>query len=254
LTRAIVLAGSPNNGRLKDCSSAPNEALIKIGNKFMVEYVVEALLVSQKIEKIIVVGPKLSLERIFQKKIKDLKIVESGETIIQSLLNAMDFIGNDLNSRVLVVTSDIPLITGQIIDNFIEECINEEADIIYPIVSKSVNQAKFPGVKRTYVRLKEGVFTGGNIFLIKPSIIKPCAYYAEELVQLRKSPLKLLKYIGFEYFLKYLFRNLSIKDAELRISQLFNIKGKAISVSHPEIGVDVDKPSDLELVERVLGK
>ena len=131
-------------------------------------------------------------------------------------------------------------------------CSQEEADIIYPLVKKPLNELKFPGVKRTYVYLKEGVVTGGNIILINPQIVPRNAQKAEDLVLLRKSPLRLAKYIGFRYIFKYLLRNLSLKEAEARVNELFQIKGKAIIVPYPEIGIDVDKPSDLELVRKVL--
>ncbi|MGI6227138.1 MAG: nucleotidyltransferase family protein [Peptococcales bacterium] len=252
MTKAIVLAGSLNNGRLKECSSAPNEALIKIDNKYMIEYVIEALQGAEKIDGILISGPKKHLQEIF-KEGPGLQLVENGQTIIQSLENAVNIL-NDKENRILVVTSDIPLITGGIIDSFLEKCQGLEEDIVYPIVAKILNQAKFPEVKRTYAKLQEGTYTGGNIFLINPEIVKPCANKAEEVVKLRKSPLKLVKYIGFTYFLKYITGNLSIKDVEERVSQLFNIKGKAIPVSFPEISVDVDKPSDLELVENYFKK
>jgi len=252
LTKAIVLAGSLNNGRLKECSPAPNEALIRIGNRHMIEYVVDALKEARRVHGIIISGPKELLKN-FLREEDGLLLVESGPTIMRSLLNAVDVLDFSSSDRILVVTSDIPLITGPIIDSFLEKCLEEEADLIYPIVAKSLNQVKFPGVKRTYVKLLEGIYTGGNIFLVNPQIIKPCARKAAELVELRKKPLKLVNYIGFSYFLKYIFRSLSIKDAEGRVSELFNIKGKAIPVAYPEIGVDVDKPSDLELVEKILG-
>lgn len=253
MTKAIILAGSLNAGKLKEYSSAPHEALIKIGNKYMVEYVVDALKRSELIESIIVSGPKEPLKNFLQEN-ETLKIVENGPTIVKSLLNGVDVLNYTHSNQVLVVTSDIPLITGEIIDNFLKKCRGLEDDIIYPIVSKSLNQANFSGVKRTYVKFQDGIYTGGNIFLINPDIIRPCAVKAEELVELRKSPLKLVKYIGITYFLKYIFGNLSIRDAEERVSQLFNIKGKAIPVSFPEIGVDVDKPSDLEFVENYFRK
>ena len=41
---AVVLAGSTNNGPLKECSPVRHEALIPIGDKTMVEHVVDALL------------------------------------------------------------------------------------------------------------------------------------------------------------------------------------------------------------------
>jgi len=252
LAKAIVLAGSSNKESLKKCSNALHESLIKIGNKCMVEYVVDALKESHEVDGIIVSGPRKYLEGILLEN-QGLQLVENGPTILQSLLNALELLEIKSDSKVLVVTADIPLITGEIIDSFLKNCDGEDADFVYPVISKDINQAKFPGVKRTYAKLKDGVYTGGNIFLINPQIIGYCAPKAEELVILRKSPLQLVNYIGVRYFFKYIFRSLSIKDVEQRISQLFNIKGRAIVVTYPEIGVDVDKLSDLELVEKILG-
>lgn len=249
---AIVLAGSNNEGSLRECSDASNEALIKIGNKTMVEYVINALEDAKKIQRIVVVGPKGDLDKFYSGK-SHIITVESGYSIINSLLKGIDILEEgEKATKVLVVTADIPLIRGQIIDEFIEQCISKEMDVIYPIVPKEQNEKKFPGVKRTYAKLKEGVFTGGNIFLINPNIVARCATLAEKIIELRKSPLKLVEFIGMSYIFKYILGILSIGDAEKRVSQILGIKAGAIIVSHPEIGVDVDKPSDLELATKVL--
>lgn len=250
MTVAIVLAGSLNQGPLKDCSNELNEALIKVGPRCMVEYVVKALSEAKNIEKIIVVGPQEKLETVLG-QVDDLKVIEGGKTIIQSLLNGLDLIENE-KDHILIVTADIPLITGRIIDHFLECCYREDADIIYPIVDKTLNEQKYPGVKRTYVKLKEGIFTGGNIFYVNPIIIRPLARKAEQLVSLRKSPVRLANYIGILFILKYLLKKLSIEEAEKRVSELFAINGKTITIPYPEIGIDVDKPSDLTLVEEIL--
>ena len=58
---AVVLAGSSNDGPLKDCSSVRYEALIPVGSKSMVEYVVEALLQARGIRRVLVIGPAADL-------------------------------------------------------------------------------------------------------------------------------------------------------------------------------------------------
>ena len=219
----------------------------------MLDYVVNALEGAREIAKVAIVGPKKDLDDIYGDS-PGIVTVESGKTIIDSLQKGIEAAKKaGLSAKVLVVTSDIPLITGEIIDDFIKQCQTaEEADIIYPIVSKVHNDEKFPGVKRTYVKLKDGIFTGGNIFLINPHIVARCAKIAERIVGLRKSPLKLIHFIGMGYIFKYFLGTLSIADAEARVSQILDIKAKSLIVSHPEIGVDVDKPSDLELVKEIL--
>ena len=60
------------------------------------------------------------------------------------------------------------------------------------------------------------------------------------------------KTIGFGFILKFLLRRLSIKEAEEKFSRLLGFKGVAVKCIYPEISMDVDKPSDLDLVEQVL--
>ncbi|MDD4238755.1 MAG: hypothetical protein PHT62_09405, partial [Desulfotomaculaceae bacterium] len=58
---AVVLAGSSNDGPLRDCSEVRYEALIPIGSKIMVQYVVEALLGCRQVRRVLVVGPVAEL-------------------------------------------------------------------------------------------------------------------------------------------------------------------------------------------------
>ncbi|MBS4024415.1 MAG: nucleotidyltransferase family protein [Clostridia bacterium] len=248
---ALILAGSVNNDKLRECSPVANEAFIPIGGKAMVQYVVEAIKKSSQIERIIIVGPPEQFQPLFAQDEKILFAMR-GETIIQGTLNGLKLTSS---SQVLIATSDIPLLTPEAVDMFIKDCLeHQNVELFYPIVPKEVNDRDFPGVKRTYVKLKDGIFTGGNLFLVNPEIVPRCAAKAEEIVSLRKSPLALAKLIGVGFIIKFLLRQLTIAEAENQVSKLLGVVGKAIVSPYPEIGVDVDKPSDLELVRKVLSK
>ena len=248
---AIVLAGGQKTGLLEDPAKPVNEALIPIGKRLMVEYVVEALSNSVNVRNIIIAGPKKEMAGIFSAN-KKLTLVPCGDTTIGSLLNALEAVPADFQDRVLVVTADIPLLTTEAVDDFINVCRDKEGELFYPIVSKEANEEKYPGVQRTYVNLKEGIFTGGNIVLIDPRAVKKCVKVAEELVRLRKSPISLAFYVGWGLLLRYLLGILSLRDAEDKVSKLLGIKGTGIISSFPEIGIDVDKQSDLALVKKKL--
>lgn len=248
-TDAIVLAGSPNQGRLRECSPVANEALIPIGNRFMVEYVVAALLNSQSIEQIVIVGPVDELLPIYCGQPRVI-LTEAGKTVLESLQNGVAKLQTP--GHVLIATCDIPLLKAEAVDAFLDKCGDLEADLYYPIVSKEINEKYYPGVKRTYVTFKEGTFTGGNLFLFNLEVLPRCAAKGEELVKLRKSPLALSKQIGFLFIVKFLCKLLTLKETEMRFSQLLGLKGKAVILEYPEVGIDVDKPSDLELARKVL--
>ncbi|MEQ8237081.1 MAG: hypothetical protein ABRQ23_09900, partial [Syntrophomonadaceae bacterium] len=129
----------------------------------------------------------------------------------------------------------------------------EDADVYYPITSRAVNERKFPGVRRTYVKLKEGVFTGGNLFLLRSQVIPACVEIGEKLVARRKNPLAIAQLFGLGLVLSYLLGRLSIKQAEKRFYKVSGVRGKGIISPYAEVGVDVDKPDDLKLAQKFLG-
>jgi len=71
-------------------------------------------------------------------------------------------------------------------------------------------------------------------------------------VALRKKPLQMARLLGLYYLLKLITGRLSIAEIERRIEQKLHFKGAAVVTPFAEIGIDVDKPSDLALVREVL--
>jgi CTP:molybdopterin cytidylyltransferase MocA len=249
---AVILAGSANTGKLKECSPATNEALIDIGGRYMVEYVVEVLARMPEIHRIIIVGPVSDLAPLYGDNSR-IRLTEGGSTVIESLKQGVKMADcRENSSGVLVVTADVPLITEEAIRDFLSACGDRSADLYYPVIPQQVSEQKYPGVKRTYVRLKDGCFTGGNIALLNVGILDRVASQAEEFVRLRKKPLAMCRLIGFRFIVKYLLGQLSIRDAEQRVCQMLNFTGKAVISRYAEIGVDVDKPCDLEMARQAL--
>lgn len=248
---AVVLAGSVNDGRLREMSGESYEAMVTIGDKPMVSYVVETLRKSPLVNRIAIAGPESEMTGLFG-GMEGVVFAPAGATAIESCLNALELLQPE--GPVLVATSDIPLLTPGSIADFIQRCAGQEADLFYPVVAKEINEKYFPGVERTYAKLKEGTYTGGNLFLLNPLVMKACAAKAELIVQRRKSPLALARMVGWMILLKLVFHQLTLQEAAAAFSGIFGIKGMAIVSLFPEVGIDVDKPSDLLLVRRELAK
>lgn len=247
---AVVLAGSGNDGPLKECSPVLYEALIPIGPKTMIEYVVEALLRARRIRRVLVVGPVAELSPLLAGE--RVSIVDSAGGIMENIEVGLNRFSDE--KRVLLVTSDVPLLTPEAVDNFLELCGDMSGDFYYPVIPKQMVEKKFPSTRRTYVTLKEGVFTGGNLFLINPAVYKRCVENGQKIIALRKSPLGLCRLLGFLFVIKFLLRTLTLAEAEKKVSQLLGmIKGVVVVSEYPEVGVDVDKPGDLELVLKTMG-
>lgn len=247
MVNAVVLAGSPNNGLLKECSPVSYEALIPIGSRMMVEYVCSALLASAYVEEVVVVGPAEQLAVLASPQVR---LAPAGKTVLENVQIGLQAF--PAARRVLVVTSDIPLITAGAIDDFLEQCRDQTVDLYYPVVSRGALESRYQNVRRTYVRLAEGVFTGGNLFLVKPEIFPRCLAKGEQLVAARKNPLRLARLVGLSFLIKFLTHRLSLTEAQEKVSRLLGIKGVAVISPFPEMGFDVDKPADLELAVKIL--
>ncbi|ABO48646.1 conserved hypothetical protein [Desulforamulus reducens MI-1] len=242
---ALVLAGSKNNGPLRNVSQESCEALIKIGPSPMLMYVVDALKQCREVDKIVVVGPT-EVKKVIPPEIYWL---QSGENIMENIQR-----GNALmQGHYLVASSDIPLLNAEGVSGFLALCREVKADFYFPLISKDAIEKEFPGAKRTYIPFKEGVFTGGNLFLVNPWVVEQCLKVGQELVDLRKKPVALARRVGLLLFIKFLLRVLSLQEVQEKASHLLGIEGKAIICPYPEVGMDIDKPSDLEMVRQFLG-
>lgn len=249
---AIILAGGENSSELKKIAPYDNEALIIIGKYPMIYYVYKALRQSAFVRRIVISGPVDSLRNIFSRE-EEVFFVNGGANAIESLDNAIKFLKDkDISPRFLVAPTDIPFISREAIDDFIEQSMKIEADFYYPVTSKAVNELRFPGVSRTYVSLREGIFTGGNLFIVNSQEIEQAMDIGLKLVKRRKNPLAMASLMGFGLVWKYLLKRLSIEATEKRFSEVVGIKARAIISSYAEIGVDIDKPEDLELAQQYL--
>ena len=242
----VILAGGAN-GELEKIEGIPNKALIKIGDKEVIRYVLEALRRVEKIERIVLAGPVEQFECL--KGDYSLELVPEENSLLKTWGRRPAIYKQ---KPLLIATADIPLITSEALEDFLQKCYPYDIEFYYPIVRKEVCENSFPGVKRTFVKLEEGSFTGGNIFLVNSTIIEPNLPILKQFIDSRKKPLKMVSMLGAGFLLSGLAGRLSIAQLEKRFSGLFNLKAKAIISDYPELGFDMDKPEDLELMRRYI--
>lgn len=250
---ALVLAGGSTKGLTTD-ENIPTKALIDIGDRPMIEYTLDALKGSREIDNIIVVLPSSVSEEPWFNKIDE--VVHADGSLTDNFYAGLGKVVSDSKSikKVLAISADVPLLTAEAVDDFLDRCTEENASIYYPIVAKEDMEAKYPDVERTYMRLYEGKFTGGNLFLFDPRIAVRNKEALKKASEARKSPLKLIRILGFEFIVKFVFHWLTVRGLERKVSEVIGAKGVAVNTPYVEISIDVDKESDLELVKSELAK
>lgn len=245
---ALILAGTREKGSLEITENVENKALIMLDGRPMIDYIVDALNNSENIDKILVVGPKNELQPYIGKKVDE--IINPGNSILENMEIGLKFFNSAEN--LLFLTSDIPLITPEAIDEFLEICTKRKAYIGYPIITKENIMKKYPETKRTYVKMKEGIFCGGNIVFFKPEVFFQKKKLIKELFDNRKATWKYVKILGLKFIFKFLFKTLTLKEVEKRVTDILGYNSIAAMISYPEIMIDLDKPSDLKLIRKFL--
>ena len=250
---AVITAGrSPGEkDPLASYAQGGPKALIPIAGKPMINHVVDALSSSRYIAHYVIVALPPSAGARFPVSVDYLPdaggLVENVRSGIEYALNRFPDV-----DAALLCGSDIPTITPAIVDGFIQECFRTDHDVYYNIVERSVMEARFPDARRSYVHLRDGDYAGGDLLLFRPSVNFDHQQLLRKLATARKSALRQASMLGPVIFLRYLTRRLSLSEAEQRAKSVFDVRLRAVPSPHAEVGMDVDKPFQLEIVRAEL--
>lgn len=245
----VILAGGKNSPELISATGQSVRALVPIAGKAMLEYIVTALKASETVGEVVVVGSVPEDARY--------RVVTPGNALVENLFLGIEAVASV--GHVLIVTADIPFITAEGIDDFVGKAIAVHATLCYPIISMEDYDKRFPTLKRTTLKIKEGRFTGGNIMLIDAQGMQSSKQIIQDAYAARKSVTKLGALLGFPLLMKVLFSQLmapsilSLPELEAGVSRVIGATAKAVITPYAEIGTDVDKLEDVAAAEAMLG-
>jgi len=242
---AVVLAGGKVPPELAAACPTGERALIELEGVSLLDRVLESLRAAPEVERIIVVTTPKALAQLPA----GVEGVPSGDTLSGNLLAGA---GVAKTPQVLLVTGDIPLVTGHTWSQFLNAVQDRNLDAAYPIVKRETCEIQFPGGKRTYARLRDGTFTGGNAFVLQRARLDQLRDLIETAYSARKNPLKLAVKLGPGFILRVAFKRLTVAYVEAKLSQLLGCRGGAIICDDAAIGFDVDKAADLVVAAHVL--
>jgi GTP:adenosylcobinamide-phosphate guanylyltransferase len=183
---AVVLAGTHQNP--KRLITGRNKAFLRVGGQKLFLYVVKALLDADTIDQIFIVGPAEEL-------MKDLSGMSSRVRVIaqrgKMLTNCWagieaseDYHSGDsdvpLKERpLLIISSDLPLVTACSIDDFVSRCarLDAESEEPYGMLTGVVDESSVSpfhptegeqGIERPFVQLEFGLLRLANIYVGRP--------------------------------------------------------------------------------------
>lgn len=254
LCTAIVLAGQrPGIDPVAEHFGATSKSLVRVGGEAMLARVARTLLQTPAINTVMLLAQDIERQLADSDLVwlrNDDRVIPrgSGRTISGSVLKA--FAEIRAGWPVLVTTADNVLISESLINEMLG--VEGDHDLAVGFVERwRVEEACGP-CSRTWLRFRDGEFTGANLFLFRsPAAVQILEFWAR-VEQDRKSLLKMAARFGPVLLLLVLTRRLTLGEALERAGNRLGIRVRPVLLSDGRAGVDVDKVADHVLAERLL--
>ncbi len=167
----------------------------------------------------------------------------------QSVMDAAGRLGFPL----VVTTVDHALLKPEWITQFLADT-PDWADAAVLLAPEDRVRAAAPQTKRTYLKFSDGRYSGCNLFLLRNETAMGVVQLWRKVEALRKQPWKIAAMLGPSFLIRYLLGLLTLDQAVARLGKLANVKAAAVRAHDGLAAVDVDKPSDLDLVRELVGE
>jgi GTP:adenosylcobinamide-phosphate guanylyltransferase len=245
---AVVLAGGEDTGEIVVATGVAHRPLLEVAGRPLVQRVLAALRGATSVARVALVAPQ-PVQQVVGDEAVDLR-VEAGDSFVDNLHRGVEATdpGSD---AVLLVSGDLPLLTAPAVNDLVEQSAAAPADAVYPIIPRESCERVFPGARRTYVKLREGIYTGGNAMVLKRDFVALRRQLIDRLYASRKNPVKLAGMFGLGFILGLLLGRLTLPQLEARAGEIVGGRVRAIISTYPELGFDVDKLEDLDLARQV---
>lgn len=250
---AIVLAGQrPGEDDFAASHGVAAKALIPVGGEPMLGRVVRALLASPSVGRILILAQEANallggeLEWVAaEPKVRTANAAAGISASVASVAGT-----EAAPYPILVTTADHALLRPEMVEAFIEQA--KAPDVAFAVVERKVVESAHPKTRRTWVKFRDGHYSGANLFSMRSEKARPATDAWADVERDRKRALRLLAFLGPMILLGALTRTMSITGAARRAGNKLGIDLRPVMLPFAEAAIDVDKDSDLELAEKIL--
>lgn len=232
-----------------DSGGVTAKALLPLGEKTVLERTLDVLRSTGRTARCVVIGTPEVMEHPAAGAADVVLPEAEPSTAPSNILRGLEWLGeNDgskLADRVLVVTTDLPFLTPYSICRLIDSCPCD-VDICVPLVTREVFDARFPGIRTDYVRLRDGDWTMASAFVLNPRALSDNRTYIERVFAARKSQFGMVRILGPGFIVRFLTGRLTIADIEARAMRMLHCTGRGIRDTAPELAFDIDSREEYD--------
>jgi GTP:adenosylcobinamide-phosphate guanylyltransferase len=249
---ALLLAGQrPGTDPLAVHFGQRFKALVPIAGEAMLSRVARTLLDVPEIARVLVVAqqPEALMTGDCAWLRHHLRVgMAASSTGIASSVAALAGVG-DAPWPVLVTTADHPLLTPAMVRAMLA---GDGADVGVGVVGRHALLAAYPDNRRTWLVFRGEAWTGANLFTLRSARARKALAAWSEVERDRKKAIKLVWHFGPLLALGALMRLLTLEGALKRAGRRLGCSVRPVALAEAEAGIDVDKPADHALAERIL--
>lgn len=253
---ALLLAGSrPGADPLVQAAGVSIKPLAPVAGEPMINYPARALVAHPAIRQVVILTqtPDLYSAEPATAWLGDhpkIRFERSGRGIASTLLDLID--RPDLPFPLLVTTADHVLLDRGMLDQFVAQAAG--ADIAVAMVERATLLARYPQSRRTWLKFRDGWWSGANIFWFGSAKARPVIALWQEVEQDRKKGWKILAAFGPLALLGAVLRVLTLRGGIARIGRRFGLSAQLVAMEQPEACIDADKVEDVALIEGILAR
>lgn len=244
----LVLAGSRGVADpLAQHAGVSHKCLIPVGGLAMIKRVLGTLRSLPQRPRIIVAVDRPEIRVAVADE--DLQLIAAAGSPSHTVLSALA--DRRLSPPFLVTTADHPLLTEEMIVQFWRR-VPDGTDAAVAVASASAIREAWPDARRTYLEFSDGGYSGCNLFAVMTARAQRAIEFWRRVEINRKRPMAMVRLLGVSATLRFALGRLSLEEAVISLSRLTGTRLAAITLPFPEAAVDVDKPEDLALAQRIL--
>jgi len=239
----IVPAGGRCDDTLKRIVNVENKALIKFGEHTILKTTINALRSSGRVRRIVLIGSE-DIEKSEEARRVD-QFLPEGKTGPENIFLGLEWLEkqSDPPSHVMIVTSDLPFLTAEVINKFLDLC-PEGADFCVPLVSQADFLDVYPTADATFVKLLDGTWTTGCAYVATAPALRKAVRHINKVFKNRKSKFGMARVLGIGFVYRLLVQKLTVPDVEKKVQDLLQVNGVAVRHSPAQLSYDIDYQDD----------
>ena len=251
---AILLAGSrPTPDPLAVAAGVAIKPLAPVAGQPMINHPARALLAHPAVGQVVILTQSSAPfaadpATAWLTTHPQVRFEQSGAGIASSLLALLE--RGDVPFPILLTTADHVLLDSAMLDQFTQEAAG--ADIAVAMVERRILLARYPGSRRTWLKFRDGWWSGANIFWFGSDRARSIIALWQEVEQDRKKGWKIVSAFGPVALIGTLLRLLTLRGGIARIGRRFGLTARLVAMEKAEACIDADKPDDVVLIERIV--